>query len=312
METTTKATKTKTKTKAVKAKTQDELNEIMAKQCSFSEAVKGVKDELKRIYPNELFICFAAEHEQPESKNGVASFHEFGDQDLIDDLGTLAMKIDTRACKFIQNAYLNWMMDQSPEGKSEEFNRIRDAVLLYAQSKGFDISKFKYHKKIQYQLGQSIDAADTELVISLLEKEIERVKHLRNPMNVIALLKAEVKRLKKQGDLATAAKKQVELEGILSAEQERIDAERRKAETLAKKRAALDKARAAKQEKKERELKAKEMAERGRQQFQPGKSAKKRLQQQRERQAERNARKKKGKEQDDFRMVKNACSLGHG
>lgn len=107
METTTKATKTKTKTKTkeVKAKTQDELNEIMAKQCTFSEAVKGVKDELKRIYPNELFICFAAEHKEPGGKNGVASFHEFGDQGLIDDLGTLTMKTDQRAAQFIQNAY---------------------------------------------------------------------------------------------------------------------------------------------------------------------------------------------------------------
>ena len=324
METTkSKATKTKTKSKTVKAKTQDELNELMAKQCSFSEAVKGVKEELKRIYPEELFICFAAEHEKPGSNNGVVSFHEYGDEDLIDDLGTLAMKHDMRACKFIQNAYLNWMMDQSPEGKSEEFNRIRDSVLLYAQSKGYDITKFKYHKKIQYQLGQSIDPADAEIVLSLLEKEIERVKQMRSPLNTITLLKAEIKRLKKQGDMTMAAKKQVELDAILDAERLRKEAEIRKAENLAKKRAAAKKATAAwvekcrlKREEKEEAIRKAEQAEldrqRGYQQFQPGKAAKKRMQKLAERQAERNARKKKASEGNTFHAVKNACSLGHG
>lgn len=297
------------------------LNTEMAKMCSFSEAIKGFKDELKRIYPDELFICFAAEHETPGTNTGLISFHEFGDEGLIDDLGTLAMKNDKRAAQFIQNAYLNWMMEQSPEGKSEEFNRIRDAVLLYAQSKGYDITKFRYHKKIQYQLGQSIDASDAELVISLLEKEIERVKSLRSPLNVITLLKAEVKRLKKQGDFSMAAKKQAELEEILTAEQRRLDAERKKAEQRKHNLETLEKARATHRANLEKRRKEKEEAERkaqqaeldrqkGYQQFQPGKAAKKKQQQIRERQAERNARKKKGKEQDDFHIVRNACSLG--
>lgn len=314
---------TRKKKEETQTMTLEEFTDQFKMECSFTEAVKGIKDELKRLYPEELFICFAAEHEKPGSQNGVICFHEFGDQGLVDDLGWTTMQHDMRAMQFIQNSYLNYIMRQNPDNLSEELNRIRDSVLVYASVKGLDISGFKFANKIQYMLGQSINRGDVEEVITLLEKEIDRVKKMRDPVTLITKLNAEIKRLRKAGDLAGVAKKTIELNTILDEEKKRKETEIRKAENLAKKRAAARKATAAwvekcrrvREEKEEAARKA-EQAEldrqRGRQQFQPGKAAKKKQQQIRERQTERAARKKKGKEQDDFRIVRNACSLGHG
>lgn len=294
--------------------TLEEFTDQFKMECTFTEALKGVKDELKRMYPDELFICFAAQHEKPGGQNGIIAFHEFGDQGLIDDLGWMSMQHDKRALQFIQNAYLNFIVRQEPENLSEEMNRIRDSMLLYASIKGLDISGYKFFRRIQYQLGQTINRSDVEEVITLLEKEIERVKKMRDPLNSITMLNAEIKRLRKAGYLAGVAKKTVELNNILDEEKKRKEKEKRDAENRKKALENLAIGRAIRKAniEKKRQAELDRQRQKGYKQFQPGKAAKKRMQQQRERQAERNARKKKGKEQDDFRIVKNACSLGHG
>ncbi len=321
MKTTTKSTKT---AKTIKAKNQDELNELMAKQCSFSEAVKGVKDELKRIYPEDVFLCFSAEHGE-NGKAGMASVNHFGNEDLTRQLITLLMTRDSFVLDTIQKAWLGWILIQDPKNKSEAFIRVFNAVIDYAKSKGLDTSDIHYideRQKPEYEIGQNLKKADNlEMYLTILEKEQQRVKSYMNPANRITLLNAEIKRLRRAGDMAMVAHKTVELNSILDAEKERKEKEKRKAENLAKKREAARKATAAwvekcrlKREEKEEAARKAEQAELDRQQgykqFQPGKAAKKKMQKIAERQAERNARKKKGKEGDSFRTVKNACSLG--
>ncbi len=310
---TTKATKTKTKSKKVKAKTQDELNELMAKQCSFSEAVKGVKDELKRIYPEDVFLCFSAEHGE-NGKAGMASVNHFGNEDLTRQLITLLMTRDSFVLDTIQKAWLGWILIQDPKNKSEAFIRVFNAVIDYAKSKGLDTSDIHYideHQKPEYEIGQNLKKADNlEMYLTILEKELQRVKSYMNPANRITLLNAEIKRLRRAGDMAMVAKKTVELNAILDAEKERKEAEIRKAEWRKKMLVNLANGRAIRAANLEKKKQAELDRQRGRQQFQPGKAAKKKMQKIAERQAERNARKKKGKEGDSFHAVRNACSLG--
>ena len=312
METTTK---TKTKKKTIEAKTQDELNEIMAKQCTFSEAVKGVKDELKRIYPNEVFLTFSAEHGE-QGRQGVVSVNHFGDTELTRQMLTLLMTQDKFVLDTIQKAWLGWIMLQDPKGKSNAFVKLYNAVLAYADTKGLDTSNVLHgdtSKKPEYEIGQDLKKADDlEAYLTILQKEQERGQSYMSPSTRITMLNAEIKRLRKAGDLDMVAKKTLELNAILDAEKARVEKEKRDAENRKRALENLAKGRAIRTANLERKRQADLDRERqkGRQQFQPGKAAKKKQQKIRERQAERNARKKKASESNDFHIVRNACSMG--
>lgn len=202
--------------------------------------------------------------------------------------------------------------------------KLHDAVIDYVSNMGIDVSEYKRmivpeKSKFVHTMGQKIEFGDNiEEHITELEKELERVKAMRNPETRITMLQAEIKRLRKQGDLQAVANKTIELNKVLDeAKAKREKAERdalihkmRVANAAKANAAYVEKCRLKREAKAEAERKAKEAEERrkrGQNQFQPHKAAKAKMQKIAERQAEH--KKKKSSEGGSFQITRNACSL---
>lgn len=137
-----------------------------------------------------------------------------------------------------------------------------------------------------------------EHVITEIEHALQKMRDRRNPLNIERMMKAEIKRLRKEKRNADAEEKQKELDAIL-------DAEARKKAHRLKRIENVRKAREAKAL-----IKAKREAKASRpKQFDPHKAAKKKMQKIQERQAER---KKKNAGAEKMQTTRNTCSLNYG
>ena len=305
------------------------------------QVLKDLKLALQACFPKSCMIYYASD-EVPGSKDSrLNSFGEYGDKKLIDCIGTDLVHTDGHALDFCRNVFMNEILSLERKDINPVTAQLHDAVLDLAKGLGLDCTGIQYYlrrtavsqlvddclekgksvdtiedsmrQKPQYEIGQNLRKTDDlEAYLTILQKEEERVRQYMNPANRITLLNAEIKRLRRAGDLAMVAHKTIELNNILDEEKKRKETEIRKAENRKVALENLAKGRAIRTANIEKKKQAELDRQKGYKQFQPGRAAKKKMQKIAERQAERNARKKKGKEGDNFHAVRNACSLGHG
>lgn len=131
---------------------------------------------------------------------------------------------------------------------------------------------------------------ESERCVTALQDIISRIRRSSSKTTILARLRAEQKRLKKSGRSDLYAAKTAEISALEKEIQEDLSKERRKYATKQKRCESLKIARQALAEKRDRIRKQEEARKNAKPQFQPYKSAKKRMQQIAERQA---ARKKK-------------------
>ena len=288
-----------------------------------SEAEKvmvGAIRELHRRYPQSHMCMIGCNPKSNDGKEAVFSnfYHECGSPKMVDTAAVDCCLEDTRVANHYRNVFLTYVANASrSELDTLVSRRLHDAVIDYARELKINTSGLTYFcsgdeaedKKPAYihTMGQTLSYLDdVEAHISELEKELARVRELRNPATLTTVLYAEIKRLRKAGDLEGVARKTVELNKILDAEKKRMDEERHKKEVheMKVKQAAM--AREAKLQKKlkaeeQKRIEAEKDIERERQRRQQASrnaAIKARQQKKAEEQAERKKRKRKAKEDD--------------
>ena len=245
------------------------MEELTKDNLPFNEAVKGIKQELKKMYPQSNVLIMGS---NPVDKDNTMIVYEYiGSEEQI------------------QVALV-----QSMHSSGEAVRLVNKALQIFLHS---------------------CDVNEAEQAITAFQDLIGRCQQRMDPDLQTRLIKAEIKRLRKQGMLELMRIKEKELSDLLAQVEARKAEAEKKARQRARRLEILEKARAVfiancEQRRLDRE-KAEKDRQKGRMQFQPGQAAKRKQQKLRERQAERNARKKKASEGNNFHAVRNACSLGH-
>ena len=280
----------------------------------------GAIKELYRRYPQSHMCILGCNLKSTNGEEAVYSnyYHECGSPKMIDTAAVDCCLEDTRVAAHYRNVFLTWMVNASrSELNTLVSRRLHDAIVDYARELKLNISGLTYYcsgdeaedKKPAYihTMGQTLNYNDdVEAHISELEKELARLRDLRNPATLTRVLTAEIKRLRRAGDLEGVARKTVELNKILDAEKKRMDDERHKKEVYQMKVKQAAMAREAKLQKKlkaeeQKRIEAEKDIERERQRRQQASrnaAIKARQQKKAEEQAERKKRKRKAKEGD--------------
>lgn len=288
----------------------------------------GAIKELHRRYPQSHMCIIGCHPKSINSKEAVYSnfYQECGSPKMVDTAAVDCCLEDTRVANHYRNVFLTYVANASrSELDTLVSRRLHDAVIDYARELKINTSGLTYFcsgdeaedKKPAYihTMGQTLSYSDdVEAHISELEKELARLRDLRNPATLTRVLTAEIKRLRKAGDLEGVARKTVELNKILDAEKKRMDEERHKKEVYQMKVKSAAMAREAKMQKKlkaeeQKRIEAEKDSERERQRRQQAArnaAMKARQQKKAEEQAERKKRKRKAKEDEaGQRMYKN-------
>lgn len=288
----------------------------------------GAIQELHRRYPQSHMCIIGCHPKSINSKEAVYSnfYQECGSPKMVDTAAVDCCLEDTRVANHYRNVFLTFIANASRSDLDTLVSRrLHDAVIDYARELKLNISGLTYYcsgdeaedKKPAFihTMGQTLSYNDdVEAHISELEKELARLRDMRNPATLTRVLTAEIKRLRKAGDLEGVARKTVELNRILDAEKKRLDDERHKKEVheMKVKQAAM--AREAKLRKRlkaeeQKRIEAEKDTERERQRSQQAArnaAMKARQQKKAEEQAERKKRKRKAKEDEaGQRMYKN-------
>lgn len=288
-----------------------------------SEAEKvaiGVMKEMHRRFPQSHMCILGCNQKSNDGKEAVYSnfYHEYGSPKMVDTAAVDCCLEDTRVANHYRNVFLTYIANASrSELDTLVSRRLHDAVVDYARELKLNTSGLTYFctgkeeedKKPAYihTMGQALNYTDdVEAHISELEKELARLRDLRNPATLTRVLTAEIKRLRKAGDLEGVARKTVELNKILDAEKKRIDEERHRKEVHQQRVKQAAMAREAKLRKKlkaeeQKRIEAEKDVERERQRSQQASrnaALKARQQKKAEEQAERKKRKRKAKEDE--------------
>lgn len=185
---------------------------------TLGELMKEVKNNVKQLYPHAAMIVACAEPFQGNSV--IYTVSELGENDAVVDALVNAMKIDERAMKHYQSAYMNYVVELDPDKLTGPANAIRNAIIDYADSLGKDTNGVKKSQQSAKEKPKSVGTLiELEQRITDTEAELKRLKQLRQPANIIKYLEAERKRLMRAGRLEEAKAKTQEIEAVQRAEQ---------------------------------------------------------------------------------------------
>jgi len=272
--------------------------EAVVRMASFETTVDAFMVFLHKYWPNNSLVFYGMD--VTTKAEGVACFSAVGDEELLYDIAGRMANKEPAARMFLVQSFCKWMLSTKQTELSAPEIQIQRALEEWMDTPTRQIYNQQLHA---YRLGDNVSWEQLEMRITDVEADLQRLRNMRRGSDIISRMTAEIKRLKKAGDMRTAAAKQAELERILAdIEKQRIK-DQTKAEQRRKNLEQLAEARKSKERKRLARKRAEEERQKGYKQFQPCKAAKAKMQKIKARQAEK---KKKSAAGDDANVK--SCS----
>ena len=254
----------------------------IARMASFETTVDAFMVFLHKYWPKNSLVFYGMD--VTTKAEGVACFSAVGEEDLMYEIAGRMANKEPAARMFLLQSFCKWMLTTKQTELSAPELQIQRALEEWMDTPTRQIYNQQLHA---YRLGDTVSWEQLEMRITDVEADLQRLRNMRRGSDIITRLTAEIKRLKKAGDMRTAAAKQAELERILEDIEKQRVKEQLKAEQRRKNLEQLAEARRSKERKRLARIKAEEDRQRGYKQFQPGKAAKAKMAKIKERQAEK-------------------------
>lgn len=227
--------------------TEEELKD-MGKNMDFADALHATKEALETAYPNSRFLMFGADHHPDENgkPKRIALVTKHGEWVDLEKLGVDISKLEPALADFCRNVMLTEMVNIPVETFKHRIPAaMHDAILDYAVYMGLDTTGYKFcrdtrrwrgllpeypdKKKSEsdgttckvsvtdtpHVMGQKVAPVFLEAHITQVKKELSRLLKMRDPLTLIVMLEAEIKRLRRAGNLTEAKEKEAEIQKIL-------------------------------------------------------------------------------------------------